>query len=283
MAELKGTISTSSIHSNINSSVGSLQGNLNNSNNLNNSQINDAANQQGVLAPGQSLTSSLRGSGNLNPGFSGIPVTGYGYIYFLYSAVMPQSQADVTLVPDDTTVYLGILTTNQATRPENYQLYTWVKIRGDDGEKGEQGEQGEKGDSGETTLTINNPLYFVGKLDVDRWQVDNGSRGATFYYQEINVTDTQLVSSTLTEEELINYMNIKISDKTTPIADLIVSKEDVSQGLEQIEQWKYISRVCLVKDEFTDEEEIEHTFYYLRFECYLQTPNIQLPFQVKVI
>ena len=77
-------------------------------------------------------------------------------------------------------------------------------------------------------------------------------------------------------------MNIKITDKTTPIADLIVSKESVDIGLEQIEQWKYISRVCLVKDEYEDDEG-EHTFYYLRFECYMQAPNVRLPFQVKVI
>ena len=283
MTQIVGNLSTTNLEPNINDSNEQIISGVNNGRNSIDSDIENAVNASGAINNNGNITANfLRGTPNLNPNFSGLPVSGYGYVYFCFSAVEPTSNEDITFTPTEDTRYLGVLSTNQVEQPRDYSLYKWVKIRGEDGEQGETGEKGDKGDSGETSLTVINPLYFTGFLQASNWKIDNGSRGAGFYYQEINVTDTQLLTSTMTEEELINYMNIKMTDKATPFVDLLVSEEDVDLGMSQVEQWQYITRVYMIKDEYEEDEE-EKVDYYLRFECYRQAPTIQLPFQVKVL
>ena len=62
------------------------------------------------------------------------------YFYIKYSAYVDGHV--MTDVPDDSTKYMGTCSTNQATAPTDYTLYTWVKVGGEDGSPGQPGKDG---------------------------------------------------------------------------------------------------------------------------------------------
>lgn len=270
-----GNISTNLINGTIDISA-KVQG----SNKLDSSLEKNQIDSTGQLNGSTNVSpESLKSLGNINVDFNNIPASGYGYVYFKYSHNEPTKDSDMLNQPDNETYYIGVISTNQISPPTNFNAYTWTRIRGEDGEKGEKGDKGDKGDSGETSLIVINPLYFEGYLNTENWITDNTSRDSTFYYQKREVTELTLLTSTMTQEELIEYMNIKMTDKVTPVIDLIVSNTSVLLGMEQMEQWKYLSRVYMTKEELADGS----NFYYINFECYKRAPNVQLKYQVKVI
>lgn len=279
MADISGKIQpTSSINSTVQSEI-NVKSKLNGLSSNVESDINSTQNiSQDINTGGLNISAKgINNERNLNFDFNGSSQSGHGFIHIKYSHNRPQSNEDMLAAPDEETYFIGFYSGNSSSPPENYTNYTWSQMRGNDGEQGIQGEQGPKGDSGETTLTVVNPLYFTGYLNPNRWILDT-SRDRSFYKQEIEVTTQQLVSSTMTEEELIEYMNIKMTDKVTPLIELVVSKINVSLGIEQLENWRYISRAYMTRRELEDSNQ-----YFLNFECYLQAPSIQLQYQVKVI
>lgn len=67
------------------------------------------------------------------------------FFYVKYSAYADGSV--MTDTPEDTTLYMGTCSTNQSTAPTDHTEYTWVRVRGDDGEDGVPGEPGVDGRS----------------------------------------------------------------------------------------------------------------------------------------
>lgn len=282
MAELEATLNTPELQGNIENNLPSLNGEVKGNSNLS-SPLKAEGQSSGTLHSAGNLSARITSNPNLSPDFGGPSATSYGWVYFLYSDEKPTSNEECSLIPKDTTCYLGILNTNQEIQPLDYSLYRWIRIRGIDGERGPQGVQGLKGDSGETTLTIDNALYITGWLQPDRWVLDGSARNEAFYYLRVKVTDTQLQTDNATMQELIEYMDLRLNDKITPIVDLLVSETDVSLGRKQIEQWSYISRVYMSKETYIDENNERINDYYINFECYQKCPDIQLRYQLKVI
>ena len=68
------------------------------------------------------------------------------YFYIKYSQF--EDGHVMTDIPDGNTAYMGTCNTNKETAPTDYTLYTWVKVKGDNGAIGPQGEQGSKGETG---------------------------------------------------------------------------------------------------------------------------------------
>lgn len=282
MADIIGRITLGdNLQSAVNSNVPTL-----NSDNVNQSKSLDGSlNQQGqsinseITDEQADLNGEIVNRGNLEFEYGGTPQSGFGYVHIRYSHELPIQDSDMMVAPDAATYYIGFYSGNNSSPPDHYTAYVWSQFRGNDGEQGIQGVQGEKGDSGETSLVVVNPLHFEGYLNIENWMTDRISRDATFYYQVKEMTNQELINSTMTQEELIEYMNIKMTDRTTPLIDLVVSKTSITLGMSQMEQWKYLSRVYLTRDEL----EGGAIKYYMHFECYKQAPNIQLKYQVKVI
>lgn len=217
---------------------------------------------------------------NFKANFDGRIHTGYGYVHIRYSHSRPTSDEELLIVPDELTYYIGIYSGFDASPPSSYTAYTWAQFRGNEGEQGPQGETGPKGDSGETKLIVINPLHFKGVLNQDKWIVDI-SRDSAIYTQVIEITNQSLISSTITQEQLIEYMNIKMTDRVTPLIDVLLSNT-VELGIKQLEEWKNISKAYITRENVLVDG-VETQKYYLHFECYKQAPNIQLEYQVKVI
>lgn len=242
-------------------------------------EINGSGDLTPTITPETDITLKvLQPGNNLSPNFNDNIHSGYGYVHIKYSHDMPTQDSDMLPTPDEDCWYIGVYSGDSVSPPQRYTSYVWAQFRGNNGEQGEKGDKGDKGDSGDTKLIIINPLYFKLKLNWENWMLDN-TRVSPFYYQVKEITNQELISSTMTEEELIEYMNIKMTDRVTPFIDLVVSSTNPELGLKQVEQWKYLTRAYITKEELEG-----NVFkYYLHFECYKQAPNIQLELQVKVI
>ena len=59
------------------------------------------------------------------------------YLYIMYSPY--EDGHEMTTDPEENTMYMGTCSTSSTTRPTNYKEYTWVKVRGLDGNDGTPG------------------------------------------------------------------------------------------------------------------------------------------------
>ena len=256
---------------------------------INSDIVNDEGNINTIIKEQAALTKNMAGTANLNSDiYSNNDIafnlpnnihTNSNYVYIRYSHKRPTSNEEILISPDDLTYFIGIYTGASAQPPESYTAYTWTQFRGD---KGEQGDKGDKGDKGEATLTINNALHFVGYLNQANWTLSY-DKDLPIYSQIIEVTNQLLYAQTMTDEELIEYMDLNLTDKMTPLVDLLFEEnESIESSKIKIEEWKWISRIYLTKEKVLVNQEIVNKFFF-HFECYEQAPDVQLKYQIKVI
>lgn len=74
---------------------------------------------------------------NLEQKIEGIDGT---FFYIKYSAY--EDGHVMTDIPNTSTKYMGVCSTNTSTAPTDYRAYTWCKVRGEDGIPGEPGDDG---------------------------------------------------------------------------------------------------------------------------------------------
>lgn len=286
MADISGKITPSQdLETRISPLAPELDSNVNTEDNLTSNVSTNAGMSGTVNASGAVSPESLSVSGNLRGGYIPDTANGYGYVYIRYSHDYPTQDSDMLVNPDEDTKYLGIVGLNSPYPPTSYTRYQWSLIRGQDGDKGDQGDQGDKGESGDAEITIQNGFNFTGTLKLEDWQIDN-TRDKSFYFQRVNVTDRLLaiIAERLQEQEAnigegtIYNTFIEVIESTVPITDLIVS-QNIETGLDEIENWKYISRAYLMREDYIDES----YGYFMCFECYGDKPKRLLNFQVKVI
>ena len=287
MADINGKIQISGqLSGSLSSSAATINGRANTQQNLQGAGVSTKIGSGATIqTTGNVNPEDIQSAGNLNGDYINDQATGYGYIYIRYSHDYPVQDSDMLLEPDEYTKYLGVLGINSPVPPSSFDKYNWIKIRGEDGEKGDTGEKGDKGESGDATITINTGFYAYGLLKAVDWEIDN-TRDAAFYSQKVDIT-TSL--SSVVEEELtqqsenigagtINNAIVSILDNLKPIVDLVVS-EEIELGFQQIENWKYISRAYLTREDYINNEYC----YYMVFVCYGDKPEIDLEFQVKVV
>lgn len=282
MAEIKGIISAGS---NISASVDTGAVNVNSNIDDTTTDLNGQIGDNGDLSQNINVVSNLKlnkmtPNNKLKGTFNDNIHSGWGHVHIKYSHNYPTSNSDLISEPDELTYYIGVYSGMDVSPPSDFNAYKWAQFRGNDGEQGIQGEPGPKGDSGDTKLIVINPLHFKDILFSENWELDD-SKDRAFYSQVVEITNRALISSTMTQEQLIEYMNIKMTDKVTPLIDVVLNNT-VEIALKELEQWKYISKAYITREDIL-EDEVEKQKYYLHFECYRQAPNIQLTYQVKVI
>lgn len=143
------------------------------------------------------------------------PVPNYTYIKF--ANIKPTQNSD--MLPDGVTgAWLGFYYGSLDTQPTNYQLYSWVKIQGNDGQNGRDGNDGQDGmpgQNGQDGMSAYEIAVFEGATTLTQveWieslhgkDGNDGRDGKSAY--EIAV-DNDLVPATMSESEWIESLHGK--------------------------------------------------------------------------
>lgn len=162
--------------------------------------------------------------------------------------------------------------------------------KGPQGEPGEQGPQGQQGPQGDTGLTPNITIGTVTTLNYAEEAYVNLNEGSTPENPILDIGipkgkpgtsgEGQVIINDYTgtlfgdgwtkeEEHYVQQVFFEdISEKTTPIIDLIINEnEDWST---MVEQWGYISKAITING-------------YIVFYCFQDKPNIDLNFKIKAV
>lgn len=226
------------------------------------------------------LNTSLSTNAELNSELNIPSITLSNRFFVKYSNDYPQSDQDMMDEPTENTKYIGVSTVLSVSAPTSKDDYDWVKIKGDTGEKGDVGSTGavgEKGEDGTAYITVLSGITFKDTLSKDNWIRAIRENSNVFYYkQDVNLNE--ILIEGVSEEQWISKLGqITDSSNTSLLIDVNVD-DNIEEGRKQIKHWQRISRAYVIK--VTDEEE---DTYYLRFECYDNYPNVNLPFVVRMV